>query len=196
MLVPLIRLLSDWATDATTGVNAQLPFVPRAEGEEAPPPVQHYNQLDHAWAARAFTHRDAFRDPNTNQPSPGLIIRHVPPENGFTAAVLPEFLQEDPTIVPITLLYGVRKIEGAAGSPATAAIQVRDGFQTLRTVHRIIAQHFTSSHTRFVRDDCVIQLPKSGLVWNAQLLDADSDEMIAALVVPFTVLDRWALGIT
>lgn len=190
MIVDVMRLVLEWLSDPVTGVNAQLAAVPRDPGEDPPPAVVIYNELDHPWVARNVISRDALKDMAGN-PQPGLILRGPPSDQPILAAVLPQQQQANPVIIPLGLMYASRKPVAQ-----TSAAQVRDARQTMRAAFRVIARKFDGPHTTYVRNDCVVGLTSEGLALANKYVDAGDDEVLDSLLLPFTVLDRWALGIT
>jgi hypothetical protein len=196
MINPPLEWAIAVATDPATGVNAQLPNVPRPVGRDAAAPVIYYDALQHPWAARAgVIPRDALRDPVTSKPRPGLIIRVVLPEDGILAALLPEFAKENPAIVPVGLIYASRKV-AREDTPLNSSVQLRDAYDTLRTVMRCFAQKFEHSNSYYDVDDCTLMLDKTGVILDTDYVDAGDDEILGRLIVPLIVEDRWALGIT
>lgn len=192
MIVPGLELLKGWLFDAVAGVNAELPNVPRTAGVAAPPACGYYDELTHEWVAMDMIHRDALMD--GNNPKPALILKHHVGEDGFSSAVLPETLQNDPTIAPYILHYAARKVQAAA-APADYQTLKRNAYETIRAAHRIIAKQFENTHSAHAKNRCEYQLAPSGLVINGQFLEVGDDAVYASLIIPLMVVDQWALGI-
>ena len=199
MIVPGLELLKEWVFDVATGVNVQLANVPRSVGVAAPPAVGYFDELTHEWVAQDLVDRDALIDPGpgptTGNPRGALILRHVPGEGGFASQLLPEFLAEDPTVVPFGLLFVARKLQAKA-TPANYQTLKRNAYDTIRTAHRILAQKFDSSHSSYTKNDCDLMLARSGLLINGQFIEVGDDAVYGSLIIPLTATDRWALGIT
>ena len=193
MMTPALRWLISVLTDAATGVNAELPNVPRPVGQDAPAQVLYYDALQHPWAAKGLIPRDALKEAGVTKP--GLIIRVLLPEDGIVAPVLPEFLRENPAIVPVAALYASRKVAKDA-NPLTASIQARDAYDTIRTAMRCVAKKLEDAHTSFEVDDCTLRVERTGVILDTDYVDVGDDEILARIIVPIEVEDRWALGIT
>src|SRR4051794_10200242 len=102
-------------TDAGSGVNANLPNVPRNVGEDPPAQVSHYNQNDHPWAARVEVPRELYLDGAGNPRSLLVVLMHPEPQ-GFVAQLLPEYEADAHTIIPVVVAFVCRKVE-RQGSP-------------------------------------------------------------------------------
>ena len=183
MIDVVTQFCVEWLTDPAAGLAAQLVNVPRRPGDGVPPAVTIYNALDHDWVARATAPADKLAD------GPVLTIRAaVSFEEPVLAPLLPERHQKTPPEVFIQFTTILKR-----GAPA---VQRRNAGYVLRTVLRVLAQRFDTALTTYIREDVVVRLGDSppGLV--TQLIDVGDDQCLGAVSVPFTCLDRWALGIT
>lgn len=196
MIPTVIDLTNEWLQDGAQGLNVQLPAVPGPNGHSPPPPVLFYNENEHPWVARTLTHRDALIDPVTKEQRPALVIRFpdLEDEGAVRQPVLPEQLPDGGVLVPVLLNYLRRKVATEA-RPTSHATMVREARQTMRTVARVVAQRFAHAHQVYDRDQCEIGMAPSGVVLLGRYLDATDDEVLDAAMIPFTVTDRWAMGI-
>lgn len=195
MIIDLLRWAKEVASDATNGVNAQLASVPRDAPEPAPGAVEIFTPLETEWVGRGTIPREQLVDGSGNPRRLLVLMLHPDPE-GFQTHALPEFEENDPTIISLVAMYACRKIE-KAGDTTTVASQVRDGRQILRALTRTYAKKFDSAHTVYERNDCVISLPaRPGFTLNSQFMEVSADLVTDFLILPFRVLDRWALGVT
>lgn len=192
MIVSGLELIKEWVFDVATGVNAQLPNVPRSPGIDPPPAVNYFDVLAHEWVAQGVIDRDALLE--AGNPKAALILDVAEPEKGFSSHVLPEYLADDPTVIAFGLSYVARKLQAKA-SPANYQTMKRNALESIRTAHRIVAQKFDSAHTAFSKNQCEFMLAKSGLILNTEFVEVKDDAIYAALIIPLTVVDRWALGI-
>jgi hypothetical protein len=193
MIVDLIRWAVDRQTNHTSGLNAQLGAVPRDAGEPPPDPATIYNEIEHDWVARGGLSRDVLLDEDKN-PVPVVLIRMLRSEQGMSVQPLPEYDQNDPSILPVEIVFARRKIESPT-STITVASQIRDARQTIRTAMRVFAQQFDSSHSAVVRNGVTITLPPNGFLLNSLMPEPVDDLVIDTLVAPFRIRDPWALGL-
>src|SRR5437868_4425810 len=110
MIVDAVRLVSSWMTDGS-GVNADLPTVPRTAPEPAPAAVTHYNQNDHPWVARIEVPKELLQLDGAGNPRSLLLVLLHPDPQGFVAQFLPEYEAEAHTIIPVVVAFVCRKIE-------------------------------------------------------------------------------------
>lgn len=195
MIVEPIRLLVAWLADGVTGLNAQLAGVPRPGGEAAPPQVLLYNELDYPALARNLVPRDALKD-GAGAAKPGVFTRfpQMEPEAQVRQPVLPEHL-EGGILVPVESYYARRKIALDA-TLANHAVMLRDARQTMRALVRVVALRFPDAHTTYEQNDCTIGLASSGIQLEGRYLDLGDDELLDSALIPFVVIDRWAIGVT
>lgn len=196
MIVAGLQWLVGVLTDPATGVNAQLPDVPRDEGQDAPPAVAVFSELDPAcdWVARGEIPQDVLKDEAGN-PRSILIVRMRPEPDGVKLDHLPEFEQTDPNIIPFIIVHARRRLETEGSTETNASIK-RDGRQAIRTCFRCISQQFDSSHTAIVINDCVITLPRRGLILGSEFAEPTDALELDSLVVTPRIVDRWALGLS
>jgi hypothetical protein len=192
-----IRLAVSWMTDGALGLNAQLATVPRPNGESAPPACLFADELANAWVSRNIIPPDAMKDPNDGTWKPLVIIRF--PELDDSAQlehpVLPQQLvNEAGIVVPVAVEYVRRKI-AAQAQPTTHATMVREARQTIRAAIRVLAKRFDSELTTYEVDQCVIGIASSGVQFAGRYADTADAEVLDRIVIPFVVLDRWALGL-
>lgn len=197
MIVSAVELLTGWWSDPATGINAQLPNVPRTAPQAAPGAVTIYNQNDHTWVERDEIPRALHIDDQGNLRRL-FIVRLHPDPRGFVAQFLPEYDAEEHTIIPLVAIYVARKIESKTAGYSVAD-QGRDARQSIRTAMRVIAQHFDNAHSSYPLNGCTFSLPepkRGGAILNADFIEPSADTVLDTLVVPLRVQDTWALGIT
>lgn len=194
MIVPGLELLKGWFFDGVSGVNAQLPNVPRSVGIAAPPACNCYDELTQDWVATGIVDRDALIEVGTGNPKPALILSYAAPERGFAAGLLPEWVMQDPTLVPFALQYVARKLQAKA-DPASITTMKRNAYETIRTAQRIIAQKVENAHTTFEKNEVHFGFAREGVVINGDYMETGDDAVYASLLIPLTAIDRWALGV-
>lgn len=183
MIEVVTRLVVEWQTDPANGLNAQLLTVPRAAAIPLPAPVEIFNALDHDFVARGHIPQDRLKD------GPIITIAAaVSDQQPVLAALLPSRQQTQSAEVPIQIT-AVLKSSASAEQRTAAGLMLRAAF-------RALAKKFDSNTTTFTRDQCVVRLGDSPPALFTQLVASGDELLTGALIVPFTVLDRWALGIT
>jgi hypothetical protein len=195
MIVAGVRWLADALAHPTTGINAMLGDVPRDAGDQAPPLVTLFNEIDDPWVVRRGTPPDGVWLDSAGNPSTVVQVLLHPDPNGFRAHALPEYEQGDPTIVPLVLLLLRRRVS-RKDVPLSLAEMARDLRQTTRTAMRAIAKQFDSSLTTHTRMGCEISLAKQPFVLNSQFAEVADDLLVDTLVVPLRIRDTWALDVT
>ena len=185
----------DWAAEIMrangTGLNAQLLDVPRAADELPPDPVRIFDEnTDDAVVRGAITQQmllDFDKDP-----SPIFLIRLHRLENGIRVQLLPEFLQDDPTIIPVELVYAARRVTDTG---VTLAELKRAARQTMRTAFRVVAQQFQSSMTAIERDGITMTMSRAGALLMSEFPESTGDLVTDVGIIPLHVFDRWTLGL-
>jgi hypothetical protein len=177
MIVDAIRALVAWLEDPATGVNAQLPAVPRDAGDAAPPSVRVFDETRHPWVARGQVDRGALRD------GPILLV-HVAEE--LALETLPG-AEAGEAVVSVAVRYAAK----GAGGEALAA----DAYQTHRCVHRAIAAQFESAITTHVRNGVRLSAPNP-VQYVPLVTPLEDSVVVGASIVPIPAHDPWALAIT
>ena len=181
MIEVTTRLCVEWMTDPADGLNVQLAAVPSLERPVSDRYIEIYNSLDHDWVARNHVSSDKVKN--------GPVFMIAPPtsseKQALLAPLLPSRQQEQSPEVPIQFTAVWR---GAA----TAEQRLLAGW-AMRACMRVLARRFASHLTDYTRDHCVVRL---GAAPPALFLAPVDDELLSsAIIIPFAVLDRWALDI-
>lgn len=178
MIVAAVRQVADWLVNGTTGVNAQLASVPGDSSDVIPPLVTVWDATRFEWVAR------------------GQVLRALT-GNG------PLLLVRGPTELELPIFAG-----GAGGAWAPVDIVVayvhrptveepseytlRDAYQTMRAVARVIALQFPTMQASQERQRVAFERPT--VRFSAEQEQLDGELLLASLTITLPAFDEWALG--
>jgi hypothetical protein len=134
MSVEAVRLVADWLTHATEGVNPVLVLVPRFSGDAAPTPLAGiYDRARHGWVARGRVPRSGDNPPTlplalvmpgeiTQDPSIKTSAEGTKTIAGTLEVIVQVVIEDSDTDDGVTdLSYYLRAIRGSLLNFATAA---------------------------------------------------------------------------
>lgn len=191
MITAPIDWLAEIMRENASGLNALLEHVPRTVDETPPDPVRILDENTDDSVVRGAVTREMLLDFDKD-PTPLFLIRFHRLDNGTRVQLLPEYLKNDPTVIPIELLYAARRL---AESGISLAQLKRAARQTMRTALRVVATQFQTSLTTIVRDGVEMMLPQDGVLLLSEFPEATGDLVTDVAVIPLQVVDRWALGL-
>lgn len=175
MITDVIRQTADWLADATTGVNAVRSAVPRDGSDPAPAAVTVFDQTRDAWVALGKILREK------TGAGPMLLVQL---HGDVEAPLRTDQLRGWPQ-VEIAVRYVARN--------TTRDDLVRDAWQTLRCVQRVLADRFNAAPgTSWTRNGTQFEVPRARFVPYSEPLDGD-ELVVAVLLLTFDALDPWAL---
>ncbi len=180
MIAPALpRWVAEVLADAETGVNALRTQVPRGIDDAAPPEVGIYNAIDDAWVARSSP-------VETVTPTEWVLQVNVGEELQVSGDPLASGSADD-TATIVVHLAGV----AATGDNAAALAAAH---RLMRAVRRCLNIAFRARRTDPLDlEGQLIALPNE-LTLLTQEPQPGSGAVDLALVIPFTIIDSWALG--
>jgi hypothetical protein len=190
MSVDVMRLWADRLRDATHGVNALLPTIPRDLADPVPPDVTIVEETQYFWSP-------GEKIPNKilEQEAPFLLLMRAAPEMAAALVGGAEVNSGNAEIDLCALYVGV-----ASAAPGHGPHEVmRDAMQTLRAVQRSTAKWLeesgTAAYDARARNGTQIVRPIRSLHLNITA-DTKGAFVGGAYVAAFETTDRWAEGIT
>lgn len=179
MIVPAVRQVADWLSDASTGVNVQLATVPGDALEPVPADVTVWDATRSAWVARGEVPREQ------TAAGPLLLVR------GPDEAELPTWAGDESAgwaAIEVIVAYVVRPGIDVASDDA-----LRDAYQTLRAAVRALQAPFQTMQAGPTRASVEFARPTVRFDAGQQNL-AGKETILAQLLVTLPAFDSWSLG--
>ena len=177
MITDVLRQVSDWLDDDTTGVNAQLASLPQDAGEPAVPRVWVKDETRVGWVARGVLPREKLGG------GPVLLVRLGAEGAGVPLATQDAFPRES---VPVEVWYFAAKAE--------TELLVTQAFQTLRAAARVLAARFGPVMGALSRNATELEAPEQGRIELVLEQLAGDEQVVARLTFAVPAVDPWGLA--
>lgn len=172
MRLETVRIVADWLTHATLGVNAQLPNVPRDEGDPEPP------ELEAIYDVTRHNHV-VLRDDPPRQP-----CLYLTTERGIVLAGEEMSGTHRETVEPFAVVVRYLRVGGVDLAQA-----VQDGDYTLRAMMRSVMALMENANadSRIRNSVCLVELERATYV--PIIEDVGNTQVTGATVLDFKIRD-------